>query len=86
MVAQITSFTNPEVEYAVTVENGQAVFCTCPDHIYRHGNICKHMRAVNADIASEIDRAARFLAVRKQVQGMEETWRAYREMAWDSRF
>ena len=85
MVTSITSFTNPEVEYDVTVENGMAVSCTCPDHENRH-RTCKHMREMNARIASEIARAARFLAVAKLVQGMEETWRAYREMAWDSRF
>ena len=85
MVAQITSFTNTNTEYDVTVERGQAVSCTCPDHQYRH-RTCKHMNAMNAQIASEMEKAARFLAVCKQVQGMEETWRAYREMAWDSRF
>lgn len=85
MVAQIASFTNPDTEYDVTVENGIATHCGCKDHENRH-RTCKHMKSMNQQIADEIARAARFLAVKLQVQGMEETWKANREMAFDSRF
>ena len=84
-IAQIASQTRSEVEYDVQVENGTAVDCSCPDRIYRH-RTCKHMNAMNREIAGEINRAARFLAVRREVQGMIETWKCQYEMAFDSRF
>lgn len=75
MVAQIESMTDSSKEYDVTVENGTAIDCSCKDHEFRH-RTCKHMNAMNAEIA----RAARFLAVKLEVQGMEETWKANRQI------
>jgi hypothetical protein len=85
MVAQVASSTSANVEYTVQVENGTALSCTCIGHFYSQ-KACRHMKSVNADVQAEIEKAARFLAVKLQVQGMEETWKANRDMAWDNRF
>jgi hypothetical protein len=54
--------------------------------MYNPGKQCKHMKAKQVEVSVEIARAARFLAVKLQVQGMEETWKCQRDMAFDSRF
>ncbi len=84
MVAQVQSTTDASVDYEVVVEHGVAVHCTCIGHFY--GHTCRHMKGINQEVQNEIARAARFLAVKLQVQGMEETWKCQREMAFDSRF
>lgn len=84
MVTQVQSSSNADVEYDVTISNGHAVHCTCIAQFY--GKPCRHLKSVDAEIQAEIDRAARFLAVCAQVQGMQETWKCQYEMAFDSRF
>lgn len=44
--------------YFLTIEQGHATDCTCPDRNYRH-HTCKHMRGFDADV----ERAAEFLAM-----------------------
>ncbi len=86
MVLQMTSFTNTEIEYDLTInERGQATGCQCNDHYYRKHD-CKHMKSFDASFEAEVERAARFLALKSMVQGMEETARCYREMQYDPRF
>lgn len=84
MVAQVQSSSNTNVEYAVTIISGQVVHCTCIGHFY--GKTCRHMKSTQAEVNAEIARAARFLAVKLEVQGMIETWKCQRDMAWDNRF
>ncbi len=70
----VASFTNVNIEYDVTIENGQAVSCTCPDHQYRGhkpGHICKHRISANSQIQAEIDRAETFLALKRRVENKE---------------
>jgi hypothetical protein len=86
MVAQVASSTDINTEYDVTVENGLAVHCGCMAHFYHPERACKHMISIDIEIELEIEKAERFLAVKLQVQGMEETWKANRDMAWDNRF
>lgn len=86
MVAYIKSYTTADVEYAVHVDAGVPDSCSCKSRLYRTSAPCKHMVAIREEIQAEVDRAARFLAVKLQVQGMEETWKANRDMAWDNRF
>jgi hypothetical protein len=84
MTTTIASATTPGIDYTITVEHGKSISCTCLGNFY--GKTCRHMKSTDADIKAEIARAARFLAARLQVQGMQETWKANREMAFDSRF
>jgi hypothetical protein len=86
MTVTVASNTTENVEYTVTIEHAQAVRCTCIAQFYHPERACRHMRAKQADIQAEIARAARFLAVKLQVQGMQETWKCQYEMAFDSRF
>lgn len=86
MVAQVQSSSNTDVEYAVTVERGQVVRCTCIAQFYHPGKPCRHMKSTQEAINAEFAKAARFLAVCAQVQGMQETWKCQYEMAFDSRF
>jgi hypothetical protein len=86
MVTYVKSYTTADVEYAVHVDAGIAESCSCKSRLYRTSKPCKHMVAIQQEIQAEVDRAARFLAVKLQVQGMEETWKANRDMAFDSRF
>jgi hypothetical protein len=83
MVTAVQSFTNPEIKYPVTVENGIAIDCRCGDHQNRH-RACKHMRAMDATIQAEIDRAARFLAVKQEIEDLEYTRRAYRQIFYSA--
>jgi hypothetical protein len=85
MVLQIASFTT-SIQYDLTInERGQATGCKCNDHYYRKHD-CKHMKSFNVAFEAEVERAARFLALKSMVQGMEETARCYREMQYDPRF
>lgn len=54
----ITSFTDTSKKYETTLTS-----CSCPDHQYRNRQ-CKHMRM----IAEEVERAERFLALKKQYE------------------
>jgi len=86
MVTTVKSNTTANVEYEVTIERGLAIHCTCIGHFYHPEGQCSHMKSKQYEVQAEIARAARFLAVRREVQGMEETWKCQREMAFDSRF
>lgn len=66
----VASFTNVNIEYGVTIENGQAVNCTCLDHQYRN-RVCKHMINANGQIQMEVERAATFLALKSQIEAKE---------------
>ncbi len=66
----VTSFTDSSKSYEVS-----PVSCTCPAFQYGRGKPCKHIVAV------EVAKAERFLQVRREVQGIEESARCYREMA-----
>jgi hypothetical protein len=89
MNAQITSFTS-QATYGLVIDEttGQATDCKCNDRYYRkqYKASCKHMNAFNVAFEAEVERAATFLALKAQVQGMEETARCYREMQYDPRF
>lgn len=80
MVTYVKSYTDATTEYAVHVDAGVPDSCSCKSRLYRTSKPCKHMVAVQEEIQAEVDRAARFLAVRRQVQGMEETWKANRQI------
>ena len=67
----VASFTNIGTEYEVTLQNGQAVSCTCPDHQYRGhkpGHICKHRINANGQFMAEIERAEKFLLLKSQIE------------------
>jgi hypothetical protein len=57
----VQSFTDSKVTYETTLTS-----CTCPDRQYRH-HTCKHMRLIE----QEVERAARFLAIKAQVEQAE---------------
>ncbi len=57
----ITSFSDTSKTYETTLTS-----CTCPDHQYRN-RACKHMRLIE----QEVERAARFLALKAQVEQAE---------------
>ncbi len=66
----VTSFTDSSKSYEVT-----PVSCECKSFQFGRGKPCKHI------ISEEIKKAERFLAVRREVQGIEESRRCYRELA-----
>ncbi len=74
MIAQAKSFTNAQTEYEVTLNAGQAVHCTCPDHKYRK-HTCKHMLNLNGQVQMEVERAATFLALKSQIEAKEREMR-----------
>ena len=65
-------------KYFLTIENGNAVQCSCPDRIHRsYKPCCKHMASFNAEVA----KAERFLALKAAIEAMEQTRRCYYEMS-----
>ena len=79
MVTAVQSFSNTEKKYDLTIDERQGVAtdCGCPDRQYRHHE-CKHMRQFNA----EVQRAATFILLQRQVSDIEQTARINREMAF----
>ena len=66
----VQSFTDTSKSYEVS-----PVSCTCKAFQFGRGKPCKHI------IAVEVAKAERFLQVRREVQGIEESARCYRELA-----
>lgn len=84
MVTTIKSFTSEE-KYGLTVNEttGEATDCRCKSfHFSGLKHTCKHCQ----EFDKEVQRAAMFLLLKQQIEGMAETSRCYREMATDSRF
>jgi hypothetical protein len=77
MTKVISSQTSSK-KYFLTIENGAAVDCTCPDHQYRRHE-CKHMRSLNAEVA----RAAAFLALKRRIAAAEREARAASRIAFE---
>ena len=71
MVTQIASFTDPNTEYDLTIEKGLVIDCTCNSRHFNPGWQCKHMKAKQAEVNAEIERAARFLALKAQIEVQE---------------
>ncbi len=84
MVAQINSFSTEDITYSLTINErtGVAVHCTCKGCQYTKEHNCRHMKAFN----TEIDRAATFVLLQRQIQEMHDEARRNREMAFDPRF
>src|SRR5207247_2678698 len=69
--------------YFLTIENGQAIDCSCPDRQYRH-HACKHMKHYNAAFEQAIAFAALVALFDCRSQAVIEAKRAayyYYEMA-----
>ncbi len=71
MTQTITSFTS-ETTYRLTIceETGTAVDCSCPDMQFRghrNNHICKHMAAFQ----TQLDRAARFILLQREIAEKE---------------
>ena len=76
--------TSPDTnkKYFLTIDNGQAVQCSCPDRQYRSYKLsCKHMAGFNAEVA----KASAFIALRSRydvrLNGQEDSRRCYYEMS-----
>lgn len=48
MLLKVSSESNPNTTYAVTIDNGVATGCTCPSARW-HSGLCKHAVGVNRD-------------------------------------
>jgi len=77
MTKVISSQTGTQ-KYFLTIENGQATDCSCPDHQYRH-HACKHMRQFNGEVA----RATAFLALKSKIAHAEREARAAQRIAFE---
>ena len=68
MTKVIASATDTNKKYFLTIENGNAVQCSCPDRIHRaYKPCCKHMIAFN----QEVQRAATFLQLKATIEAVE---------------
>lgn len=65
-MTKVISSQTSNAKYFLTIENGVATDCTCPDRVYRHHE-CKHMRQFNAEVL----RAATFLALKRRIAQAE---------------
>lgn len=70
--------------YFLTIENGLATDCTCPDRQYRRNwkHTCKHMQALNAEVV----RASAFLGLKELFDVRSETQQALRREAYCQQF
>ena len=76
----LNSFTDCTVRYETTLNE-----CTCPDHSFHPGNVCKHMEALRRAYARA--KAQTFDELRRKydsrLNGQAETQRCYFEMSFE---
>jgi hypothetical protein len=80
MIAEITSFTSAE-KYGLTIneQTGEVDECKCKSfHFSGRKHTCKHSQ----EFDKELQRAATFLLLQRQVSDIEQTARINRELAF----
>jgi hypothetical protein len=79
-MTKVISSQTTSAKYFLTIENGQAVGCTCGAATYRHqAGGCKHQRQFN----QEVTRAATFLALKARIATAEREARAASRIAFE---
>jgi hypothetical protein len=77
-MTKVISSQTSSAKYFLTIENGVAVDCSCPDRKFRRHE-CKHMRSLDSEVA----RASAFLSLKSKIAQAERDARAAARISWE---